>query len=431
MKYILTMAAVFLMANFSFSQNVTGAQKTIDTLCSSYFSGRGYVNDGDIRASTYIANRYKSIGIKPLNSTNYYHDFSLNVNTFPTIVKVESSDQAIKAGKDFIVAPNCRSINIANLTVRFVDKALLLDKKRFKKLLKLDWSQNVLLLDTLVHDKLSQKRFNKLLKKYENQVFLEVKKKLTWSVSRDQSDKVNLYFLPGVLTDLQKISIHVEAKLVQGYEARNVVGYIPGTEQPDSFIFITGHYDHLGMMGQDCIMPGANDNASGIAMILDFAEYYKKNPPRYSIVFIAFAAEEAGLVGSYFFVNELSTYAPNLDARKIRFVVNMDLMGSGQEGIMAVNGAILPEEYALLAAINTENNYLPQTKKRGKAANSDHYFFTEAGIPAFFFYLMGPYNHYHDVHDTAENMRLEAVDYNGAFMLIRDFMNALMNDETN
>ncbi len=427
MKYLLTLTSLILSSATAFSQNVNQAQQTIDTLCSEYFSGRGYVNDGDIRASVYIADRYKQIGLVPLSGDDYYHRFSLNVNTFPTKVSVESDSKKITPGKDFIVAPNCPTVDKSDLTVRLVDKSLLCDKKRFKELLKLDWTKNVLLLDTLVHDKLSQKRLDKLLKKYNSNVLFEVKKKLTWSLSRDQSSDVRVYFLPGVLNDKQHISISIEAQFVEGYKSRNVVGMIPGTEQPDSFIFITGHYDHLGMMGQNCIMPGANDNASGIAMILDFAAYYKLHPPRYSVVFIAFAAEEAGLVGSYFFVSELSKYAPKLDPRKIRFVVNMDLMGSGQEGIMAVNGAILPEEYALLSEINTDKGYLPQTKKRGKAANSDHYFFTEAGIPAFFFYLMGPYNHYHDVDDTAENMRLEAESYNGAFHLIRDFMNALMH----
>ena len=427
MKYLISLTFIILTSHNLFSQNVQKAQQTIDTLCSAYYGGRGYVNNGDIRASEYIANRYQALGLKPLSGNDYFHNFTLNVNTFPSTVNVTSPNKTITPGADYIVAPNCPSITTSTLTVRLITKSLLLDKKRFKQLLKLDWSKNVILLDTLVHDKKSQKRFNKLLKRYHNTVFLEVKKKLTWSVSRNQSDKVNIYFLPGVLEDNQQISISIEAKFIEGYKSRNVVGVIPGTDQPDSFIFITGHYDHLGMMGQNCIMPGANDNASGIAMILDFANYYRKNPPRYSVVFIAFAAEEAGLVGSYFFVSELSKYAPKIDATKIRFVVNMDLMGSGQEGIMAVNGAILPQEYALLSAINSENSYLPQTKKRGKAANSDHYFFTESGIPAFFFYLMGPYNHYHDVDDTAENMRLETESYNGAFYLIRDFMNALMH----
>lgn len=418
---------VFVLTSTSFitAQNVQSSQSVIDTLCSSYFSGRGYVNDGDIRAATYIAEAFKDIGLIPLKGDSYFHNFKLNVNTFPGEVEIKSGSGNLTPGFDYIIAPDAPSIATGDMTVRLIDKTLLLDKKRCKKIIKLDWKKNVLLIDTLTHNKTTKKRLEKLLKKYTNPVILYTQKKLTWSVSRTQNSQVKITCLPGVLKDEETISVHIEASLVNGYETRNVVGYIPGNQQPDSFIFITGHYDHLGMMGQNCIMPGANDNASGIAMMLDFAKHYVENPPRYSIVFIGFAAEEAGLVGSYFFVSELKQY---VTPSNIRFVVNMDLMGSGQEGIMAVNGSILPTEYGLLKDINTEKDYLPQTKKRGKAANSDHYFFTENGIPAFFFYLMGPYSHYHDVEDTRENLRLDAKSYNGAFLLIRDFIDVLMNE---
>jgi aminopeptidase YwaD len=407
------------------AQHVQFAQSIIDTLCTPYFSGRGYVNDGDRRASTFIANEFKSIGLQTLKDDTYFHDFKLNVNTFPGTVAIERNGEELLPGFDYIIAPNAPTTKSGKLTVHLVSKSLLMNKKRYKKLLKLNWENNVLLIDTITHSKKSKKRFDKLIKKYKNPITLHTQKKLTWSVSRNQNSQVSVHFLPGVLKQDDEITINIEAKFIEGYESRNVLGIIRGSEEPDSFIFITGHYDHLGMMGLNCIMPGANDNASGIAMILDFAKYFKNNPPRYSVVFVAFAAEEAGLVGSYHLVNELSSY---VDPSKIRFVVNMDLMGSGQEGIMAVNGAILPQDFQTLSDINTAKNYLPQVKKRGKAANSDHYFFTESGIPAFFFYLMGPYSHYHDLEDTSVNLRLEEKAYNGSFQLIRDFMKSLMGD---
>ncbi|MFT5722970.1 MAG: aminopeptidase YwaD [Bacteroidia bacterium] len=425
-KFVAILFCYLLFANTSVAQDVVNAQYTIDTLCSPYFGGRGYVDFGDKRASAYIASQYETIGLQKLNTSSYYHRFKLNVNTFPTVVNITKNKIDLTPGRDFIVAPDCPTTIVQNLTVHMLDKALILDKKRFKKLLKLDWSKHVVLVDTMAVDKSTQKKYDKFLKKYKNPVLLKNHKKLTWSVGRNQNSKSHISFLPGVLSDLDQISLQIEAKMIHGHAARNVVGYIPGSEQSDSFIFITGHYDHLGKMGQKCVMPGANDNASGIAMMLDFASYYIQNPPRYSVVFVAFAAEEAGLVGSYFFVNELSSF---VEPTRIRFVVNMDLMGSGQEGIMAVNGAILDKEYELLSSINETKKYLPQTKKRGKAANSDHYFFTESGIPAFFFYLMGPYNHYHDIDDTRENLTLEAKSYNGSFRLIRDFISALMSED--
>ena len=408
------------------AQNVAFAQAIIDTLCSDYFAGRGYVNDGDQKAANFIKSEYERIGLRPLNEAGYFYNFSLNVNTFPETVNINQNGIALKAGHHYIVSPNAPATLKRGLVVTKITKSLLLNKKKFKSVCKFDWSNHVLLIDTITHTKVSKKRFDKLMKDYTNDIQIVTNTKLTWSVSRDQSSIVKIHVLPNVLHDNDVLDIEVQSQLIEGYKTKNVIGFIPGSEVPDSFIFVTGHYDHLGMMGQQCIMPGANDNASGIAMILNFATYYQEFPPRYSMVFIGFAAEEAGLVGSYFFVNDLDNY---VQPSHIKFVVNMDLMGSGQEGIMAVNGSILPESYALLERINNDKEYLPQTKKRGKAANSDHYFFTESGIPAFFFYLMGPYNHYHDVDDTRENLRLEEKAYNGSFRLIRDFMNALMHSK--
>ncbi|MDB9883227.1 M28 family metallopeptidase, partial [Bacteroidia bacterium] len=161
---------------------------------------------------------------------------------------------------------------------------------------------------------------------------------------------------------------------------------------------------------------GANDNASGIAMLLDMASYFVKHPQNYSIAFIAFGAEEAGLVGSYNYVKK-----PLVPLKKTKFVFNMDLMGSGEEGATIVNGSVFKEEFDELVSINTANNYLPKIKSRGKAANSDHYFFTEEGVHSFFIYLMGDYKHYHNPADNPKNLILGEY-YDKSFLLIRDFI---------
>ncbi len=417
---------VLLASMQSYGQDVTFAQGIIDSLCSEHYHGRGYVNQGDRKASEFIKDKFIQAGLLPLKSEDYFHYFKLNVNTFPETVSISGTN--LVPGIDFIVAPNCPTFYAEHREVILITEAKLTDKKTFKSLRKLDWSGKIPLIDTLPKSEDLAKKVKSILDNYQKRNpktyhSMEVHKKLTWSVGRNQAEVGKIYVRPGALSDHDFIDIEVEARFIKNYSARNVVGHVRGTEQPDSFLFITGHYDHLGRMGDKAIMPGANDNASGIAMILDLANYYKNNPPRYTVVFVAFAAEEAGLVGSYNFVLDLKQF---VTPKRIRFVINMDLMGSGQEGIMAVNGAVFEFEYNLLTEINTKNEHLPITKKRGKAANSDHYFFSEAGIPAFFFYLMGPYAHYHDVEDTAENLRLEEKFYNGAFLLIRDFANALM-----
>ena len=84
------------------------------------------------------------------------------------------------------------------------------------------------------------------------------------------------------------------------------------------------------------------------------------------MVFIAFGAEEAGILGSKYFVEH-----PSFPLSQLTFVVNIDIMGTGDEGVMVVNGAIHMDRFEQMQRINTENNYLFAVKKRGKAANSD------------------------------------------------------------
>jgi len=423
-KIITAFLALILSPGFCEAQDVNYAQRMIDTLCSPYFGGRGYVNEGVQRAAEFIATKYEEAGLEPFIEGEYFHSFEMNVNTFPGKVSIVQNESQLETGRDFIVSPDCPQVNAEGKVV-LISESKLKDKKGFKTLKKTDWSKHIAVIDQLPKDELVQKRLAKVLKKYDNPVRFQVVQKLTWGVARSQSEVASFSVLPDVLKDGDKLNINVEAKLEKGFTSSNVVGMIRGREVPDSFIFITGHYDHLGHMGSEAYIPGANDNASGIAMILDFVKKYTTTPPRYSVVFIAFAGEEAGLVGSYHFVSQLKDFC---DPRKIRFVLNMDLMGSGQEGIMVVNGAVFTKEYELMKSINQEMNYLPQVKKRGKAANSDHYFFSEVGIPAYFFYLMGPYKHYHDIDDKAENLRLEKEAYEGACNLLHHFAQRLMGD---
>jgi len=130
------------------------------------------------------------------------------------------------------------------------------------------------------------------------------------------------------------------------------------------------------------------------------------------LVFIAFAGEEVGLLGSQHFVSH-----PLIKLKDIRFLVNLDIMGSGEEGITAVNGTLFEKEFLLLQKINKKQKALPVIKKRGPAANSDHFFFTEAGVPAFFIYTMGPNKNYHDVNDTYENLSFKAFEKIGALLI--------------
>jgi len=89
----------------------------------------------------------------------------------------------------------------------------------------------------------------------------------------------------------------------------------------------------------------------------------------------------------------------------MKFLVNLDLLGTGDEGMMVVNATeFFSPVCFFLTAINNEKKYLAKIGQRGKARNSDHYWFTEKGVPSFYFYTLGGIKAYHDIYDKAETL---------------------------
>jgi Iap family predicted aminopeptidase len=239
--------------------------------------------------------------------------------------------------------------------------------------------------------------------------------KFTWSVSNERLPNPLILIQDSVYQDGQNLKTDIQTNLWEGYTSRNVIAFLPGTKGAKKTIVFTAHYDHLGRMGELTYFPGANDNASGTAMLLTLAKYFKEHPVNVNILFIAFAGEEAGLLGSEHFVNH-----PTFQLKKMNFLVNLDIMGSGEEGITVVNATLFADQFKLLQEINTEKGLLTQVKSRGPAQNSDHYWFTEKGVPAFFIYTMGSNKNYHDVFDTYENLTFS--EYNDITTLLAEFV---------
>src|SRR5690606_37015931 len=190
-------------------------------------------------------------------------------------------------------------------------------------------------------------------------IFYFTKDKLTSSLSQAQDSIAAFFVNDKYYSDNLSIDDYlIVNQFVYDYKTKNIVGQIEG-ENKDSLILITAHFDHLGKVGNS-LFPGASDNASGTAFLLELAKHFSKNPPKYSLVFIGFAGEEAGLVGSQYFVEN-----PLVDLSKIKFLLNFDIMGAGEDGIQIVNSSVFTKEYDLLNRINSDKNYIKQIKKRG------------------------------------------------------------------
>jgi Iap family predicted aminopeptidase len=216
----------------------------------------------------------------------------------------------------------------------------------------------------------------------------------------------------------KKIALEIDQQFFPKYTSNNVVAYIKGTIVPDTFIVFGGHYDHLGYLGENTLFPGANDNASGIATVIDLARYYSERQPYYSMVFMAFTGEEAGLLGSKYY-----TENPLFPLSKIKYMFNLDMVGTGENGITVVNATANPKIYQQLDTLNKQNKYLPVVNSRGEAANSDHHYFHKAGVPAVFIFGMGKSGPYHHPEDNSANLGLKG--YIPMFKLLTDFINTM------
>lgn len=381
--YRFLISAFFLLTGFNgLAQDLNYAKRTIKTLTSKKYWGRGYTKNGMAKAADFIAKEFKDLGLVPINGHDFKQHFSFAVNTFPHEMDVKLDGKKLKPGRDFIIHQA---------------------------------SSGIILTDSLL-----KKDSVSYLSKSGN-VVLSIVPKLTWSVSQQAAAYTAIDVDRKAITAAPKIiEVNIKNDLIASFTAANVVGMVKGVTKPDSAIVFTAHYDHLGGMGNKTYFPGANDNASGVAMLLNLAKYYAANPPKYSIIFIAFAAEEIGLLGSKYF-----TENPLFPLKNIRFLWNLDLLGNGDAGATVVNATIYPQEFALLNKINDQQKYLPKINPRGKAANSDHYFFTEKRVPAFFLYTQGGNPAYHDVDDVAKTLPLTA--YENLFKLFVDFNMAIIN----
>ncbi len=414
------------LVNKTQAQQVQYARDIINTLASDAFKGRGYVHNGDKIAADYIAKLFNSDSLIPLNGKSYFQLYDLSANIFPGNMKVVLNEDQLVPGQDYLVDASSPSIKgnykVLNATIDDVstpEKLQALQSKAKGKFILLDTRNLKAEKDYQVINKnIDQLKYDPAYN--FKGLIIVTNDKLTWTSETYQSPRVVIIVNKKDLdpTKIKKIELNVEAVFLPKYTTQNVVGMVKGTSTSDSMIVITAHYDHLGEMGKGIIFHGANDNASGTSMLLCFAKYYAAHPPKYNTVLIAFSGEEIGLLGSKAFVDN-----PLIDLKKIKFLVNFDLAGTGDEGIKVVDGTVYKKQFDILDSLNNEYKYLPKVEIRGEACISDHCRFYAKGVPSFFIYTLGGIAAYHDIYDRAETLPL--TKFQNYFDLMEKFFEAL------
>jgi hypothetical protein len=412
---------LFLIPLLSFqlnglSQDLDYAKRVIQKLSSPDFKGRGYVENGDKLSADFISNEFKNLGLTPVIKKSFFQKFNISANTFPNRMSVKIGGNELIAGTDYIIESSSPSINGKFQIVKISRDQLNNDAELISLVKKA--GNSFILIDN--RDRKNEKpdvtgkrdEYINFLK-YSPQadikgIIIYTSEKLTWEASPEQGIRPVITIIKELdINSSGSIELNVDAKFLPNYETQNVIGSIKGTSNSDSMIVVLAHYDHLGKMGKDIYFPGANDNASGVAMILNLAEYFSANKPEYTMIFAALSAEELGIMGAKEFTDN-----PPVDLKKIKFLINFDLAGTGDEGIKVVNGSVFKNKFDVLTRINTEQKLLPKIDIRGAACNSDHCLFYQKGVPCFYIYTLGGIQAYHDIFDKSDTLPLtEFTDY--------------------
>ncbi|MEQ1734343.1 MAG: M28 family peptidase, partial [Bacteroidia bacterium] len=391
MRHLILLLFITTATTITQAQVVAQARQYIDTLTAPHLHGRGYVNNGVNKAANYIAQQFGKLS----NATVSTQQFETSVNTFPNAMQVILGTDTLQAGKHYIVGGYSHSVK-GTFPVVYLDKETFFDKKQYKKFIANAPANYFMLINANEYNADERKKIVKEINEYRalaEGILVLTNQKLTWGGSEF------LTTTPVIIIDknltptiTETITVAIDAELQANFKCKNIVAKIEG-ENNDSAILISAHYDHLGRMGKVTYFPGANDNASGVAMLLSLANYYQNHKPKHTMYFVAFAGEEIGLLGSRYFVQN-----PIINLQSIKQVINIDMCGTGNEGITIVNAPASPKLLNAMNTINTTQHLLPEIKTRANTANSDHYWFTTLGIPSVFIYTLGGSKAYHDIY---------------------------------
>lgn len=212
---------------------------------------------------------------------------------------------------------------------------------------------------------------------------------------------------------LDKVRVRLKVNLQrERLEDANVIGLIEGSDPnlKEEIVVIGAHYDHVGVSvtrdGQREIFNGADDNASGTSGLLELAQYFSANRDKVkrSLLFIAFGAEERGLIGSRHFVDN-----PTVPLEKVVAMVNMDMIGRLRNNTLFVLGiASSPAWKELVEEVNSQFNFTLRDSP-GVFGASDHFSFYNKGIPVLFFFT-GMHENYHRPSDDWDTLNYEGME---------------------
>lgn len=403
-------------------QGCRGGQKSylehykaiVKELSSEKYQGRGYAADGVLKAGEYIAGEFRKSGADEVSGQT----FAININTFPGRMQAWVDGRELVAGHDFVMreySPGAHGeYNLYQIdTLNYDSEAI------FRDLAKPENKDAFVVCDFWFTYKHSAD-----FKKLQSAECANAGLVYTWdeplkfykAYGEKVVDKPIVWTTAEVVKGAHSIRLDVDNKFLENYESDNIIALVRGTRHDSCYVF-TAHYDHLGNLGADVYYPGANDNASGTAAIITFAEYYAHHRPEFDMWFVAFSGEDANLRGSTYFAEH-----PSVPLEQIKYLFNIDMIGDNNPvQYCELSDAGLPA-FPLWEKLNAEQGCFQALRRGDLAANSDHYPFAVRGVPCVFFENEqgDAFKYYHTAEDSWENAVFDS--YEPIFKLITSFV---------
>ena len=451
--FTITITTIFLNA-----QNSTGLSeinkedliKNVGILTSPDFSGRLPGSEGYNKAAQFVADKFYKLGLIPADGGNYFQYLNVEYNKieapaiFKTIVAGDTINYTL--GKDFVLRgftgsnsftlpvvfcgygisrPDLHYDDYAGINVK--NKIVMVFKQnpkwkkddknwgnnypREKSLVAKKYGAKGILFVSLPNDDKPQPLIGSTMHGEGEQpedfpqlhISLDAANKLLMRTGFSISDcqtKIDDKKKPLSMNLVTKAQVKVNATYEKNSKTMNVIAMIEGSDPKikNEFLIIGAHLDHVGSQA-GLLFPGANDNASGSAGVLEIAKAFIKGgiQPKRSVIFVLFASEEQGLFGAKHFVESWK-----LGYDKITAMLNLDCIGYG-DSIQVGNGKSAPTLWEIANQID-ETSFNSMVKSTWNGGGADATPFYEKGIPCLYFVTTNSYEHLHLPSDKVETL---------------------------
>lgn len=490
------------LTKFAETITATDLQKHLYTIASPDMEGRETATEGQRKAATYIENYFKSIGLQPPAALNgaYQQSFVLNTDSL-TSASLTINKKDLVWGTDYLMPANANEdgefsgkavvfvgygissanyddyagLNVKGKIVAFVNGEPKKDNiyyvsgnKQYSK----EWafSPSAKLANALKHGAKGALMINPGSEGFNSGTAEGSKKSRMYLPSNTATvNGVNIThsigetifgktLFDGFIEKAKKQQpftkedyVIKKATIKAAYEEKkkldystNVLGVLEGTDKKDEYVFVTAHYDHLGMARGE-LHPGADDDGSGTTGVLEIAEAFTKAAqagyrPRRTMVFMTVSGEEKGLWGSEYYTNH-----PLFPLAKTSVDLNIDMIGRIDEKIATADSTnyvyvigddkLSSELAPITDSINNTYTHMMLDRKFNDPNDpnrfyyrSDHFNFAQKGVPVIF-YFDNMQSDYHKKTDTPDKIyyplqakRAQFVFYTAWTMANRDEM---------